>query len=172
MPFTIEPAHLWKAIALMLAWVVISSSRPVFLVVFDWLSIHIKHGLERLWCAFARRGGGPEARPDQTSQESVGKEEHVRSDSPGNGLPAKRLKITMKRWVERLRYWRGLSRGVNLEEGMRRRSRSARPAPRHPSQFQSTQAEASGGAGLGDLNALTSSLLPTTAGVDPTGGQT
>ena len=50
MPFTIEPAHLWKAIALMFAWVVILSSRPVYQVFFEWLSAHFRHGLERLWC--------------------------------------------------------------------------------------------------------------------------
>ncbi|KAB8207637.1 hypothetical protein BDV34DRAFT_223201 [Aspergillus parasiticus] len=73
MPFTIDSAHLWIAILCMLSWVVITSSRPVFQVFFDWLSVHFRHWLERMWPL--PEGGSPEARPDQENKGSVGAEE-------------------------------------------------------------------------------------------------
>ncbi|GMF74835.1 unnamed protein product [Aspergillus oryzae] len=68
------------------------------------------------------------------------------------------------------RHWRGLRREVDLEKGVRGRSKSAGPVP-HQSQPKATQVEASGGAAPGDLNAIVSGLAPTMLGADPTGGQ-
>ncbi|EIT82461.1 hypothetical protein Ao3042_00454 [Aspergillus oryzae 3.042] len=206
MPFTIEAAHLWKAFVLMLIWVVTNSSRPLFVVFFDWLSVHFKHWLERMWPL--PEGGSPEARPDQDNKGSVGAEESeegkkkkgslgdseeesddeseggvklsegsvgekkrawrrvwrvveeekkfVRSDLPGYGLLAQ-TKDILKPRVEKLRHWRGLRREVDLEKGVRGRSKSAGPVP-HQSQPKATQVEASGGAAPGDLNAIVSGL--------------
>ncbi|QMW36745.1 hypothetical protein G4B84_012274 [Aspergillus flavus NRRL3357] len=224
--WVMDPAHLWKAFVLMLIWVVTNSSRPLFVVFFDWLSVHFKYWLERMWPL--PEGGSPEARPDQENKGSVGAEESeegkkkkwslgdseeesddeseggvklsegsvgekkrawrrvwrvvvveeeeeeeekkfVRSDLPGYGLLAQ-TKDILKPRVEKLRHWRGLRREVDLEKGVRGRSKSAGPVP-HQSQPKATQVEASGGAAPGDLNAIVSGLAPTMLGADPTGGQ-
>ncbi|KAE8341307.1 hypothetical protein BDV24DRAFT_163437 [Aspergillus arachidicola] len=214
MPFTLEPAHLWMAVVIILTWNLGNHQNPVIKVFNDWLGARLQLLLEALWPL--PEGGS--RRPDQitreelkemlrevlrevdverqervgeerevvaeevaeqVAEENVGdepervgerREEVVRSDSSGKGSPANSRNI-FHRLLGAQRLWRAPRRRGDLESGLfyRGRSRTPRPAARQPL-TQALQPDARGGPAAGDLNVLTTSLLPSLVG-DPTSGQ-